>query len=72
MARKESAFAIWVLIISVTIWFLAYSLFTYLLVGDRGQPTWDLGVVNDVPASSPYAIYKKVPYPQHVRGEEGD
>jgi hypothetical protein len=72
MPRKESVFGTWVLIILFTVWFLAYSLFTYFFVGDRGQPTWNLGTLNDVPATSPYAIYKKIPYPQHVRGEKGD
>jgi hypothetical protein len=72
MAQKESVFGTWVLIILVTVWFLVYSLFTYFFVGDRGQPTWDLGTLNDVPGASPYGFYQKVPYPQHVRGEKGD
>jgi hypothetical protein len=72
MARKESVFATWVLIILVTVWFLFFSLFTYLIVGDKGQPTWNLGAVNDVPATSPYAVYTKVPHPQHIRGKKGD
>ena len=72
MDREESVFGTWMLIVLVTVWFLVYSLSAYFFVGDRGQPTWDLGTVNDVPATSPYAIYKSVPHPQHVRGEKGE
>ncbi len=70
--RKESVFATWVVIVLLALYFLAYSLFTYISVGDKGQPIWDFGAVKDVPAESPYAIYEKVPYPQHVRGEKGE
>ncbi len=71
-ARKESVFATWAFIGLLVIYFLAYSLFTYLVVGDKGMPTWDYRPVKDVPGQSPYAIYKKLPYPQHVKGEKGD
>ncbi len=69
---QESVFATWVVIFILVLYFLAYSLFTYMVVGDSGQPSWDMGIVKDIPAGSPYAIYKKVPYPQHVRGEKGE
>ncbi len=69
---QESVFATWVVIFILVLYFLAYSLFTYMVVGVSGQPSWDMGTVKDIPAGSPYAIYKKVPYPQHVRGEKGE
>jgi len=51
---------------------LAKGFFSFLLVGDRGQPTWDYRPVRDVPAQSPYAIYEPLPYPQHVKGQRGE
>ena len=69
---KESVFATWVFIICVVLYFLIYSLFTYVVVGDTGQPGWDYRPVRDVPGESPYAIYETLPYPQHVKGVEGE
>jgi hypothetical protein len=37
-----------------------------------GQPTWDYRPILDVPAESPYAVYQRLPYPQHVRGAKGE
>lgn len=45
---------------------------SYFLVGDRGQPDWDLRPVKDVPGESPYAVYEYFPFPQHVKGEDAD
>lgn len=44
----------------------------FFVVSDMGQPTWAYRPVRDVPASSPYAVYQLLPYPQHVRGEKGE
>ena len=51
---------------------LIQGLFAFSVVGDRGQPNWDYRPVKDVPGESPYAMYEKLPYPQHVRGSEGE
>ncbi|MBW1696037.1 MAG: hypothetical protein JRH18_09105 [Deltaproteobacteria bacterium] len=69
--KKGSIFISWVIITLLILYFLLYSLFSYLVVGDRGHPGWDFGTVRDVPAGSAYAIYKKLPYPQHVKGQMG-
>ena len=45
---------------------------SYFVVGDRGQPDWDLRPVKDVPGESPYAMYEYFPFPQHVRGDTAD
>ncbi len=42
------------------------------VVSDMGQPTWAYRPVEDVPAQSPYAIYQRLPNPQHVRGAGGE
>ncbi len=44
----------------------------FFVVSDLGQPTWDYRSVADVPASSAYAKYRLLPYPQHVRGTKGE
>ena len=47
----------------------------YTLIGDRGQPDWDYRPIKDVPGESPYAIadpYHPLPYPQHVRSQQGE
>ncbi|HYA04168.1 MAG TPA: hypothetical protein VEI04_13775 [Syntrophobacteria bacterium] len=68
---KQSVVRTWALIVLLAIWFLAYSAFVYFAIGEKGPPNWDLVTVSDTPASSPYAIYQPLPYPQHVRGERG-
>lgn len=71
-ARKESTLVTWVVILFCIILILIQGFFAFSVVGDRGQPTWDYRPVKDVPGESPYAMYKKLPYPQHVKGAEGE
>ena len=44
----------------------------HTVIGDLGQPDWDYRPVPDVYGESPYAMYPPVPYPQHVRGLQGE
>jgi hypothetical protein len=67
-----SNLATWVVIALLLILILLKGAFAFLIIGDRGQPTWDYRPVPDVPGESPYAIYQPLPYPQHVRGEKGE
>jgi hypothetical protein len=69
---EESVFKTWLFIFILTGLFLLNSFYAYKLIGDKGPPTWDFGVVEDVPAASPYSTYQKLPYPQHVRGAKGE
>ena len=62
----------WLIIALLVLLILATGIYAYLVVGDRGQPTWDYRPVSDVPASSPDAVYDPLPYPQHVEGEKGE
>lgn len=70
--HKESSFVSWVIIFSVLALILGKGLFSFMVVGDLGQPTWDYRPIKDVPAESPYAVYELGPYPQHVKGAEGE
>jgi len=62
----------WLIIALLVLLILATGIYAYLVVGDRGQPSWDYRPVSDVPASSPDAVYDPLPYPQHVEGEKGE
>ena len=71
-AHKESTLVTWVVILLCVLLVLIQGLFAFSVVGDRGQPSWDYRPVRDVPGESPYAMYEKLPYPQHVKGSEGE
>ncbi len=68
---KESSSKTWLIILLLLIVIMIQNLFTLFIVGDMGPPTWDYRPLKDVPGESPYAIYRKLPYPQHVSGTGG-
>ena len=70
--QNESALRAWVVILLLVAVILAQGLFAFLVVGDRGQPSWAYRPVLDVPGSSAYAVYETLPHPQHVRGPKGE
>lgn len=70
--HKESTLVTWAVILLCVLLILIQGLFAFSVVGDRGQPDWDYRPVKDVPGESPYAMYEKLPYPQHVKGSEGE
>jgi hypothetical protein len=75
MTKKQSEISsvpLWIVIWLLMLGILLKGHFAYNVVGDLGPPTWDFGIVQDVPGESPYAIYEKLPYPQHVKGQKGD
>jgi hypothetical protein len=69
---KESTFGTWVIITLLLAWILGKGFFSFFVVGDMGQPTWNYRPVKDVPGESPYALYRVLPYPQHVKGAKGE
>ena len=71
-ADHESEARTWALILLLVLLILLQGFFSLFVVQDRGQPTWDYRPVRDVPGESPYAIYPKLPYPQHVKGAGGE
>ena len=70
--HQSSVFSTWLIVILLVLLVLAQGAFSFLVVGDRGQPDWDYRPVKDVPGESPYAIYEPLPYPQHIRGQKGE
>jgi len=75
METRSTAFSAgktWLLVFLLALFILVKGFFAFYLVGDRGQPSWGYRPVKDVPAESPYAVYDVMPFPQHVRGAEGE
>ena len=72
ISYKSSALLTWLVIICLLLFILFKGAFSFLLIGDQGQPTWDYRPIKDVPAESPYGIYQLVPHPQHVKGQKGE
>lgn len=68
----ESVSRTWVWIAVMVGIILLKGFFAFYVVSDMGQPTWNYRPVNDLPASSPYAVYQQLPNPQHVRGAGGE
>jgi hypothetical protein len=69
---RESVLATWVIVLLLVVGIVLTGLFAFYVVGDQGQPGWDLRPAKDVPGESPYAVYQPLPYPQHVRGQKGE
>lgn len=69
---KESTWITWVVIVLLLAWILGKGFFSFFVVGDLGQPTWNYRPIKDVPGESPYAVYQVQPYPQHVKGTKGE
>ena len=69
---EESVLTTWLTIFLLSLLFLMYCFFAYHYIGDRGPPSWKYGTISDVPGTSPHAIYKTLPFPQHIRGEKGE
>ncbi len=58
-----------IIVIVIAISFLAWGLFIFFSVGDKGSPSWDFGIVQDIPGESVYSTHppgSPGPDPQHV------
>ncbi len=62
----------WKVVTALVMFILLKGLFSFLAVGDLGQPGWDYRPVADVPGASPYAVYEPLPHPQHIKGASGE
>ena len=70
--HKESIVKTWLVVFGLLALILGKGFFSFFVVSDMGQPNWDYRPILDVPAESPYAVYQKLPHPQHVRGAKGE
>ena len=70
--HSNSSLVSWAIIFLLLAWILGKGFFSFFVVGDLGQPSWDYRPIKDVPGESPYAVYELVPHPQHVKGAKGE
>jgi hypothetical protein len=70
--HHESSLRTWLWIAVLLALIIGKGVYAFIVVGDKGQPTWDYRPVLDVPGQSPYALYPTHPFPQHVRGQKGE
>jgi len=58
-----------IIVMAIAISFLAWGLFIFFSVGDKGSPPWDFGIVQDIPGESAFSTHppgSPEPDPQHV------
>jgi hypothetical protein len=49
----------WLVPFAIAAIFLIWGLLIFFLVGDKGPPAWDFGVVEDIPGQSPYSTEQR-------------
>ncbi len=65
----------WLWAIGLALALFVYGMFAYVVIGDKGPPNWDFGVVPDIPGQSIYSTRpgirgpQAIPEPQHVQGK---
>lgn len=52
---KDEGISGFMLGIIIALLFICWGLIIFFLVGDKGPPAWDFGVVEDIPGQSPYS-----------------
>ncbi len=68
--HKTSVLRTWFWIFTMLAIILGVGGFTFVVVSDKGKPSWDYRPVKNIPSESPYAVYTKNPSGQHVSGRE--
>ncbi|MDA3917058.1 MAG: hypothetical protein PF690_08810 [Deltaproteobacteria bacterium] len=68
---KDTIWFTWLHIFAMVAIIIGVGYFTFIVVSDKGQPTWDYRPVKSIPSESPYAVYEKNPAGQHINGREG-
>ena len=48
----------WLIILAMAIFFVAWGILAYLVIGEKGPHPWDFGVVEDIPGESAYSTYQ--------------
>ncbi|MDA3791604.1 MAG: hypothetical protein PF503_24290 [Desulfobacula sp.] len=68
---KDSVLFTWLHIFAMVAIILGVGYFAFIVVADKGTPSWDYRPVKSIPSESVYADYEKNPAGQHVSGKEG-
>jgi hypothetical protein len=64
--NRETSVKGWLIVSGLALFFLLYGLSIYFVVGDKGPPGWDFGVIPDIPGQS---VYSTSPEPAGNAGE---
>jgi len=70
--QEKASIHSWIIILAMAFLFIAWGLFIFFMVGDKGPPLWNFGVVQDIPGQSAYSTHQPLsaaggePSPQHV------
>ena len=57
--EEKSAAKSWLVPFAIAAVFLAWGLLVFFLVGDKGPPAWDFGIMADIPGQSPYSTERR-------------
>ena len=57
--KDSSTLKDWLVPIAIAVLFLVWGLLIFFMVGNKGQPPWDFGVVDDIPGQSPYSTERR-------------
>lgn len=55
--EKRETVLSWLLVAGFGVAIVAWGFLIYFTVGDKGPPSWDYGIVEDVPGEAPYSLY---------------
>jgi hypothetical protein len=72
LPKEHRTISSWMVVFLLVLFVLIKGLFALFMIKNPGQPGWDYRPVKDIPGESPYAIYQKLPYSQHVKGHQGE
>jgi len=64
--NNRTEFRSWIIILVLALLFVAWGLFIFFTVGDKGPPAWDFGAVRDIPGESSYSTHP----PRQGKGTE--
>jgi len=57
--KENSTLKDWLVPIAIAVLFLLWGLVIFFMVGNKGQPPWDFGAVEDIPGQSPYSTERR-------------
>jgi len=49
----------WIIVFGMALLFILWGLFIFFAVGDKGPPSWDFGVIKDIPGESSYSTERQ-------------
>jgi flagellar basal body-associated protein FliL len=53
--KEKGTLRDWIIVVAMAVLFLVWGFLIFFMVGDKGSPSWDFGVIKDIPGESPYS-----------------